>query len=522
MYYLLSFLFLIPLFTGGAFALLLTVGSNDTLKPLLNAYLSQKSGDYTIEINALHFTSSHIDANLTVNQSLRVHVEGSVDLWSQTFDLDYLLFANTFKTKTFFVQEKIALRGKVKGSSHRFSLNGAGDALNAKLDYHLIKEDETLQDVHVDVTRGHLKSFLVLAGQKPYLEGTFDAQIDLSILNINTQTFDGDVSLFLEDGKVDTQLIQKEFNINLPQDFRYGAKIHAKGDKSKPAFTGTVVTTLGILSLKDGKVDLQKKQAQAEYRLEIPKLARLEPVTGKKLRGSLLAEGVAKLDEKRKTIVGTTKSLDGEVVYLLEGEDLQVKFTSVPLKRVFWTFSRPQIAAGELSGNMRYNLKSEQGKVKAKLKDLRILPNPYTRILKKYTSIDVPEKRYDQALLCADIEPSLVMFDLDARAKQSFIVIEKGKYERENNIIDAHFDLNIEGKDLLGVIQGGLDNPKVGLDGARYIQEKLPHEVDKLLKNSIFNKTRKKIVEKLRNFDITEQNLTNPKEMVKGLFKQFL
>ena len=507
---------LIAAVTGGAYYLLFTPGGNDTLKPFLNDYLAAKSKTYDLKLTAFRLTPSAIDANITLNQSLNTHISGDLNLFSQRFDLNYTLFAKTFKIENFLLNETINLKGKIQGTPKQIALTGAGKAINSNLKYSLKTDHQKLHDIRIDIDRGNLKSFLLLAGQKPYLLGHFNLHVDMP--GLDTQNPTGKASLLLKNGKADTTLIRHDFNITLPQDFRYSVDLRSRMKGAYASLDGKITTTLANLFLKNGKLYPKSNKAELPYLLDIPNLSKLEPITGRKLRGSLKSKGIAAFD-KRLKISGNTQSLGGDIAYLLHASKLNTKITSVPLTNILHTLIVPEILEGMVFGDVTYDLTAKKGKVDTKMQNVRLLPNQVTEILKTYASIDLTKERYNQTTFTADLNDNTILFNFNAKSKKSYITVKEGLITRDTNTIDAKFAIQIHGKDFTGTLKGDLKKPKVKLDSSKYLKQKAVKEINRFIDKKISDKTKQKVTEKLKKFGLGDSNASNPEDALKGLIK---
>ena len=403
---------LIASLAGGAWYLLFTPGGNDTLKPFINDYLAAKSETYDIELTAFRLTPSAVDANITLNRSLKAHIYGPIDLLSQHFDLNYALFAKTFKIQNILLKEKIDLKGKIKGTPDHITLTGAGKAIDSHLRYSIKSDQQKLHDIRIDIDRGNLKSFLLLAGQKPYLLGHFNLHVDMP--GLDTQNPAGKASLLLKNAKADTALIRHDFNITLPEDFRYSVDLRSKMKGAYATLDGKITTTLANLLIKNGKLYPKSNQAELPYLLDIPNLSKLEPITAKKLRGALKSSGIVLFDKTLK-IDGKSQSFGGDIAYLLHASKLDTNITSVPLTNILHTLIVPEIFEGVVFGNIAYDLTAKRGKVDTKIQNVRLLPNQVTEILKTYADIDLTKERYNQTTFTADLNDNTILFDFDAK-----------------------------------------------------------------------------------------------------------
>jgi len=517
MKYLISLLLIVTSIAGGAYYLLFTEGGNDILKPFINSYISAKSGDYDVDVTSFRLTPSTIDANITVNSSLNTNIHGNLNLLSQEFDLTYLLLADAFKMKDFTLEEKIDLKGTIKGDPSEISITGLGKAINSNLKYSLRTLNKEINDIQIDIKKGSLKSILLLANQKPYLNGKFDLYVNIPKLDI--QKPKGKASLVLHPSSVNRKLIKSDFNITLPEEFRYSGKIHSNIKGSYASLDGEIKTTLADLFLKNGKFYIKSKKVETTYTMNIPDLSKLKPLTGTKLKGKLNTTGIAEFDKTLK-IKGSSKSFGGDITYTLENSKLTTKISSVPLTNIFDTVIAPKIFEGMVFGDINYDLTAKRGKVDTKIEKVRVLPNQVTNILKTYADIDLTKERYNQTTFTADLDDNLITFDFDAKSKKSYIAVKEGLITKDKNRIDAKFDIKIKGKDFSGAINGEIKKPHVKLDSSKYLKQKVSKEINRFIDKKISDKTKQKVADKLKKLGLKDANSSkDAKDAIKGLIK---
>lgn len=88
------------------------------------------------------------------------------------------------------------------------------------------------------------------------------------------------------------------------------------------------------------------------------------------------------------------------------------------------------------------------------------------------------------------------------------------------NIIDAKFDIKIDGKDFSGTIKGDMKKPKVKLDSSKYLKQKASKEICKFIDKRISDKTKKRVTDKLKEFGLGDTNSSlNAEDALKGLIK---
>ncbi len=511
------FLILIIILTGGYY-LLFTASGNDKITPYINNYISKKIPKYTkVRLNNFRLTPTRINANITINDSLNAKIIGDFALTGKKFDLDYRLFSKRFKVKNFVMQDKLDLIGKIKGDIEHIFIEGSGKAINSDVSYTLEIDKKIIKDIQIDIEKGNLKSLLLLTGQKPFASGELDLYINMPKLDSKNPI--GDAKLVLHQGTINSDLIYKEFNITLPDNFTYQANLKSKLKNNYATLDGDIKTTLANLFLKNSKVYYKDKKLLTDYQLVVKELSKLESLIGKKLKGELNIIGKAMFD-KTLMLAGYTKSFGGKIDFTLKDSKVDATLKGVPLTKIMHTLIYPEVFESAVFGDIEYNFISKRGEINAELVNARFLPNKITTSLKEYAKVDLIKEKYNQTTFTADLDANEVLFDFKAKSDKSYISILDAKFLKSQNKIDAKFDINIDEKDFSGTIKGDILKPRVKLDTSQYLKTKIIKEVDKFIDEKISDKTKQKLQKELEKIGTRDLNVSKKaEEELRGLFR---
>jgi len=514
----LSLLFLLLLVAGGSYGLLFTPTGNDLLLPYINRYIAQKVPE-TMSVQMMEFRLKphNLEAKLRYNEQMDLHLFGPIDMMKKSFDLHYTVRAKALRRQKRLIPAKIDLGGDFKGTIQNLEVTGAGKIAGSKVDFRLKRENQVPKDIVVHMRKADLRTLQLIAGLKPYAAGEMDLNIEMPKL---TDAADGaKVRMAIRNGRVDEKLLREDFNLTLPEDFRYTAQLEGAVHPKEAKLRGDLRTNIGNLDLPDIRLNPAKKSLKTPYTLKIPELARLDGLLPVAMQGALDLKGVLRY-EKGLYLEGESGNLGGKLKFWLEKGALRAKMRQLHLKKVLYTLRYPLVAEGEVNGTVDYRLKQKRGEVEATMERVVLLPNQMTEILKKFGNIDLTKERYNHTRLDADIDHDLILFNLDAKSRHSRIQLKDAKLNSTTKQILAKFALRYKEKDFSGRIEGDIRHPKVVFDSSKYLKKRVEKEAKRLIEKRISEKTKEKLQKRLNKLGLEEINASRGvEEGVKGLIK---
>ncbi|NKQ41209.1 MAG: hypothetical protein HF962_06535 [Sulfurovum sp.] len=468
---------LLVLSLQGLLFLIFTSSGNHIILPYLNSYLAKKTPKVKIEIQKFRLRPDSISMTSKINNTIELRAQGNIDLFSQQFDINYTLDTNEIKTPTLSIKERIKIFGTAKGNMNDMKIYGNGFALDSTIRYKLSLLNNYPKNIQIAIKDANIKSLLVLAGQKPYSSGKLSLQANMpEFTPLNPKIF---AKLSIKDAAVNSKLVENDFNITLPIGTKYTSSLVVNTKNSRVEFDGSLNSTLANLAIKDGAYHLLYGNMEASYKLDIADLAKLKPIVAIDIRGKFVTNGKVSLKKKKLIITGHGKEFGGSIDFTLQDSILRADATGVTVSKLMHMLDYPQVLDAISKAKVNYNLDTDSGTLHATLDNARLLPSQLTKALKQFQIIDLTKEKYNNSRFDAKISKEKIDFTLEAKSKNSYIRIPQGRLIKKSNAINAKINLKIKGKDLQATIRGTTNNPKVSLDGSKYLENKVKDKLKK-------------------------------------------
>jgi len=254
-------------------------------------------------------------------------------------------------------------------------------------------------------------------------------------------------------------------------------------------------SSLAKLRLNRCRVDLRSGACEGEYRLEIPELERLSSLTGRRYHGPFRVGGTI-IRNRRLDLRGGGKEWGGRIDYVLKGDLLRFKSDKLQVKALMKMLGYSPLIDGSVSSDLRYNLRTRRGTLRAEMSRARFVRSPLTLIASKMLSYPLEKEWFERVLLTGEIDGPAMLFNLEARSRRLHLTIRKGKIDRDKGTIDALVTLEDRGKRYRLQLRGPLSRPRV----IPLATEALTRRVEKeLKKHKIDKKIEKAVPKELRD-----------------------
>jgi hypothetical protein len=242
------------------------------------------------------------------------------------------------------------------------------------------------------------------------------------------------------------------------------------------------------------------------YDINISDLSKLQSLTKQKLYGSMLLRGEVKQDPIESTITGITNDLDGELKFQLNKGHLTLQMDKLSVEKIMTLLHYPSIFKASVIGEGEYNLTEKRGVLVSTLLDAQLLPNDFIQLVKNFNGLDLSKEKFKESNLTATIENEHIDFDFIAKNSTTLINVSPASIETKKNHIDAHYNIEVENKDVGGRIKGSLNDPQITIDSSKFIQREVNKVIDKHS-------------EQLKDLGIGEKEQKKVKEFFNNLFQ---
>ena len=295
---------LVALF-GVAYIVAFTSFGNSLVGPIIEQKI-QEGTKLESRLTTFSLTMNEFEIFLELNKNNTILLKGNYSLFAQSFNIAYRVNLEELKTlkpltKTQ-LQSSFATEGSVVGDMAFIKVDGTSDVAKSATSYHIELTDLNPTSIIAKVQNADLKSLLYLGGQKEYASAIIN--LDVNFKNITPKELDGNVLLSTKDGKLNTAVMQKDFNITIPATaFEMNLKAILAGDSAN--YTYALNSNLAKLT-SSGNITPEPLALDVKYGVDIKELGVLKPITNADIRGVLRLSGDVKGNKKELVVTGVS------------------------------------------------------------------------------------------------------------------------------------------------------------------------------------------------------------------------
>ncbi|WP_169764348.1 hypothetical protein [Campylobacter mucosalis] len=319
-----------------------------------------KFSKFKLEINQVSLAT-------TINGEINLDLDGKISLFSQSFDLDYNVTANSLNMTNMSLLKPILVNGKAKGRFKDFDVNGLGEIFGSDISFLANIKDYKPFTAQIDAKKLEISEILAFIKQKNYAKGHIDIVADIKDENGKRS---GKADILLNNIVANSKEILRDFNITLPSDFSVKGTINSVINDNLIAAKSELSSQIFTLNTKNTSYEISKNAINSDFYINLNNLSRLEPIIKQKLNGTLKASGDVELLENRlvnlKTIVS---GLGGTIDANLKGEKLNAKANDIKLKELFLLLGQKPVANATINSDIILDTKNLDGNIALNLKN---------------------------------------------------------------------------------------------------------------------------------------------------------
>lgn len=365
------------------YGLLFTGFGNNLVKPYIEKTVKDKSG-FDLELTKFDLNFKSLDISAIVNGEINADVKGKYSLFSQSFDLDYSVDVQNLNSFKVNLDEPMGLNGQIRGKMKDFSANGVGKILDSDVRFLATLKDFKPFDVDLDAKGLNVQKAMKLANQPAFLVGKINAVA-------NIQNGFGEANITSNNLAINKDGL-KDKNITIPNNIALDLNSDITLKDNIITASSNLNSKLANIEAKETKFNLDNKNLESDFSLDILDLANLEPFTKQKLNGNLKVDGFTKVvDNKPEFVKFNLVGFGGEVNANLQDKILDAKINSIKIAELMGVASMPKAVSGVINGEIKindvYDFNNIQGSAILNVIDGKI--NPVE--LKKMTNLDFPQ-----------------------------------------------------------------------------------------------------------------------------------
>ncbi len=414
----------IIILVSSIFLLLFTNSGNIFLRPYISSYLS-KNLDTDIKLESFTLRPNFLDIEAFVNKNSKIILNGDIDILKQKFDLNFTVQAKNFITKKEHIANDIDIKGTMKGYIKNFSIKGLGKLSGSNVSFSSNIVDFKAKNLHLNMKKARINQILALVDKPPYLSGI--ANINVNFNNLNVNNLDGNAKIDIPYGSVNTVLVKRDFNITLPVGLIFKAKSYSVLKDKKIISKINISSNIAKINTAKTIYNMESKNFESDYSLNIPNLKLLNSVIKTKLRGSFQASGEVKKEGKKLSYLISTFSLGGNAKIVGYDKTVKIEASSLRMDKILYMLYIPKYSYSDININAIFdNIGSNtlSGKTTISLENGKLNKD----LIYKDFNISVPENfSYEDNTSIINKEKQ-ILFASDLNSSVAFVKVIDGTY----------------------------------------------------------------------------------------------
>jgi hypothetical protein len=146
-----------------------------------------------------------LDLEAYLYKNIRIILNGDIDIWKKSFDLDFTVNAKNVSTKYIKTPANANIKGKLRGDIKHIEVTGGGKVLESSVKFDTAIEDYKAKNLHLFMKKARIAQLLTLLSKPPYVSGV--ANIDINFDDLNPESLKGNADINIPYGSINTLLI---------------------------------------------------------------------------------------------------------------------------------------------------------------------------------------------------------------------------------------------------------------------------------------------------------------------------
>ena len=349
----------------GVYIIAFTSVGNAILSPMIETKIQEQT-KLDSKLRTFSLRMSDFEILLDLDEHNSVYAKGTYSLLEQSFDAIYDVKLKKLETLEALIQKPLKgplfTDGTAKGDLAFMKIDGKSDLALSSTVYHVELTDLDPTSITASIANAELVALLELAGEKQYAQGKLDVDIDFK--SIKQHELDGTIVLATRQGMLNSKLMSKEFEINIPKT-KFSMNLDAKLKGDDIDYTYALNSNLATIK-SAGNVVPEPLQVDVTYALDVKELAVLKPITAQDIRGPLALNGTAKGSKAEMIVQGKSSIAASNTKFSTKLQDfkpvsIQANIEKLKIEKLLYMLKQPHYTNGVLSLNADMtNLKEGQ------------------------------------------------------------------------------------------------------------------------------------------------------------------
>jgi hypothetical protein len=337
----------------GVYVIAFTSFGNGIVAPIVEKKINE-AVILDSKLSVFSLSMSEFELLLDLDSHNSVHLKGNYSLFSQAFNIAYRVELKKIETLKSLTNAPLKgafkTDGTLKGDMAYMEIDGVSDVASSDTTYHIELTSLNPSSIIAKIKDANLVSLLELGGQKPYADGKLN--VDVNFRNITPHQLDGDIVLLTKNGKLNTSLMNKDFNLTIPKtDFSMNLDAKLKGDDID--FLYALNSNLAQIT-SEGKLIPEPLKVDLKYKVDVKELAVLQPITKADVRGAFRVNGTVKGTKESMSVDGKSDFAQSDTTFIATLKNfapatLKANMKNLQLAKVLYMVKQPHYADGVFS-----------------------------------------------------------------------------------------------------------------------------------------------------------------------------
>ena len=380
---LIIFIFVISIF-GIFYMLFFTKIGNSTISKYIENSFNEKQNDFKLKFDTFIIDTNNINLVANINDSSKVKIDGKI---SSLFDLKAeFIYKIDIKDLSIFnniVQKE--LKGSLQANGDLITKNGLSTIIgtsniaNSSTKYEINLNKTDIKSLDLDIKNANIDELLALLSEPIYSFGKLN--LNAKLIKNSSNFFNGDFLFDINDGKINNEIVQKEFNFPIKQTITYNLKSLNKLENTNVLSDIKLISSLANLDMKNLIIDLVTKDISSNYFLDILNLRQIEEFINIALNGDLKVVGNINKNQKTLKIDGNSNIADGVANFVLLDDNLDLKLKDANSLKLLYILNKDQFFNSNLSLDSNYNIVSKIGNINIEVKNGNFIKNNFIQTI---------------------------------------------------------------------------------------------------------------------------------------------
>lgn len=462
-----------------------TKSGNGIISQYIENSFNEKQNDLKLKFDTFLINTNEINLVANINDNSKIKIDGKI---SSLFDLKgEFVYKIDIKDLSIFnnlVQKE--LKGSLQASGDLITKDGlstiigTSNVANSSTKYEINLNKSYIKSLDLDIKNANIDELLTLLNEPLYSFGKLNLKTKL--IKNSSDLFNGDFSFDINDGKINNEIIQKEFNFPIKQTITYNLKSLNKLENTKVLSDIKLNSNLANLDMKNLIIDLVTKDINSNYFLDILNLRQIEEFINIALNGDLKVVGNINKNQKTLKIDGNSNIAGGVANFVLLDDNLDLKLKNANSLKLLYLLNKDEFFNSNLSLDSNYNIVSKIGNINIEVTNGNFIKNNFIQKIEDITKIDLSKEIFEVGTITSKLDNKKIYSNLNLTSKKSDIKSKDSFIDFNKNTIDTKLDVNLN-KNIFSVkLEDDLNNPKITVDVQDLIKNILEKKLDKYLK----------------------------------------